>query len=187
MPTMYPLYAYRVCFHRVLHRITSLWLLLHYNCLHPTLSLVFYSTNLLLLSYYIMCIPCLISLAISLLAHVCLCSRHDFQCMFMIRIYRCTCAYACTPLGIRNTTRWGVLTPLNPHVQILELEAEDSLGCWSEKHSGSVDRQQTRQKPYPFRPSCLSSEFFFCTSWASFVLFIIVYLFVFSYLRLSVM
>jgi len=38
-----------------------------------------------------------------------------------------------------------------------------------------------------FQASCLSLEFFFCNSWTSFVLFIIVYLFLFSHLNLSVM
>ena len=40
---------------------------------------MFYSTSLLLLSYYTMSISCLISLTIYLLAHACLCSRHGFQ------------------------------------------------------------------------------------------------------------
>ena len=69
---------------RFYFRFLILWLL-YFSCLHPALPLVFYSTSLLL-SYYIMCIPYLMSLAISLLAHVCLCTRHDFQCMFMIQI-----------------------------------------------------------------------------------------------------
>jgi len=71
----------RVCFHQVLHWISGLWPLLYYSFLHPTLPLVFYSTSLLPLSYYTMSILCLISLVISLLAPVCLCSQHDFQCM----------------------------------------------------------------------------------------------------------
>ena len=54
---------------------------------------------------------------------VCLCSRHDFQCMFMFWIYQYTCAYLCTPPGIRITTCRGVLTPMDPHVQVSELEA----------------------------------------------------------------
>ena len=37
-----------------------------------------------------------------------ICSRHDFQCMFFIQIYRCTCACPCTPLGSLLTTRWWV-------------------------------------------------------------------------------
>ena len=90
---------------------------------HPVLSLVFYSTNLLLLSYHTMSSSCLISLTIYLPASVCPSSRHGFQCMFMIRIYRYTCAYLRTSLGISITTCWRVLTPLDPHVQVLELGA----------------------------------------------------------------
>ena len=106
----------RVCFHRILHWISGLWPLLYYSCLHPALPLMFYSTSLLLLSYYTWVFPCLISLAIYLLTFVCLCSWHDFQCLFMIQIYRYTCAWPCTPFGFSITTRWGVLTPLDPHV-----------------------------------------------------------------------
>ena len=51
--------------------------------------------------------------------------KHGFLCMFMPWIYRYTCAYLCTPLGIRITTRWGVLTPLYPHVQVSELAASE--------------------------------------------------------------
>ena len=61
--------------------------------------------------------------AASLPAPACLCLRQGFQCIFMIWIYRYTCAYLCTPLGIRNTSRWGVLTPLDLDVQISELGA----------------------------------------------------------------
>jgi len=95
----------------------------HISCSYPTLSLIFCSTSLLLLSYYNMSNPCLISLAIYLLVSVCLYSRHDFLDMFMIRIYRYTCAHLCTPLGIRITTRRGVLTLLDHHVQVSELAA----------------------------------------------------------------
>ena len=106
----------QVCFHRILHQISSLWPLLYYSCLHFAFPLVLYSTSLLLLSYHIRSISCLISPAIYPPGSVCLCSRHSFQCMFMFQIYRYTCAYLCTPLGIRITTRRGVLTPLDPHV-----------------------------------------------------------------------
>jgi len=81
----------RVCFHQVLLRISG-FMILYYSCLHPALSVVFYSISFLLLSYYTICIPYLISLAISLLAPISTCSRHSFQYMFIIRIYRYTCA-----------------------------------------------------------------------------------------------
>jgi len=95
----------RVHFHRVLHWISCLWPLLYYSCLNLALPLVFYSISFLPLSYYTMSISCLISLAIYLLASVCLCSRHSFQCMFMIQIYRYTCVYLCTPFDISISTR----------------------------------------------------------------------------------
>ena len=98
-------------------------IILYYNCLHPALPLVFYSTSLLLFSYYTMHVLCLWSFTNSLLAPVCLCSWYGFQYMFMIRIYRYASAYLCTPLDIRITTRWEVLTPLDPHVQVLDLGA----------------------------------------------------------------
>ena len=85
-------------------------------CLHPSLPLVFYSTSFL--SNLIM-----IPLAIYLLAPVCLYPRHSFLCMFMIQFYRYMCAHPCTPSSIRITTCWGVLTPLDPHVQVLKLGA----------------------------------------------------------------
>ena len=78
--------------------------------------LLYLSPLYLLLSYYIMHVPCLISITVSLPALACLCSRHDFQYMFMIQIYRYMCAYLRTPLGIRNTTRLGVLTLMDSHV-----------------------------------------------------------------------
>ena len=100
-----------------------LWSLWYYSCLHPVLSLVFHSTSLMFLSNHIMSIPYLISFDIYLLAFVCLCQRYSFQCLFMIQIYRYTCAYLCMPLGVCITTCWGILTSLNPRVQVLELGA----------------------------------------------------------------
>ena len=85
-------------------------LLLYYSRLHPGLLSVIYSTGVLFLSYFVMHVPCSISLAISRVDPVCLCSRHGSQCMFMIQIYRYTCAYLCSPVGIRITTRRGVLS-----------------------------------------------------------------------------
>jgi len=81
------------------------------------------------ISYYTMSVLCFISLVISLLAPICLCYRHSFQCMFMIRIYRYTCAYLCMPFGISITTRWGVLTPLVHMSRSRGLELMDSPCC----------------------------------------------------------
>jgi len=112
-----------VCFHRVLLWISSFIIIIIILYLFTScLSLVFYSTSLLLLSYYTVHVPCLISISISLPVPVCLCSRHSFQRMFMIRIYRYKYACPCS-LGIRHTTRWGVLTPMDSHVQISMLRA----------------------------------------------------------------
>ena len=99
----------------------------HISYLYPVLLPMFYSISLLLLSYHSKSSSCLISLVLYLLAPACLWSRHGFQCMIMIRFYRYTCAYLCTPSGFRLTTRRGVLTPLDSHVQVLELETCRSL------------------------------------------------------------
>jgi len=66
------------------------------------------------------------------------------------------------------------------------LELVDSSGCWLEMHRGSVDLRQTVWSPI-FQALLAVSQFFFYNSWASFVLFIIIYLFVSSRLHLSVM
>ena len=120
---------------------------LYYTCSHPTFPFVFYSTRLLLLSDHTMSLPYLISFAVYLLTSACLCSRRDFQCMFMIRIYQYTCAYPCLPFGIHHTTHSGVLTPLVLMSRSWSLEHVDSPSCWSEWRSGSVDLQQPVQSP----------------------------------------
>jgi len=103
-----------------------------------------------------------------------------FSCS-LTRIYRYTCAYLCTPLGIHRITHWGVLTPLDLHIQILELGLWWT-SWWSELRTGRVmDQQLTVLSPILPGP-CSSLWFSFCNSWAYFVLFILVYLFVFSHL-----
>ena len=97
--------------------ITIVYLLI--SCF--TTCVLFHQSSTLILSY--LSSSCLISLAIYLSASVCLSSRHDFQCMFMIQIYRYMCAYLRMLLGISSTTCWGVLALLDPHVQVLELGA----------------------------------------------------------------
>ena len=162
MPTNNSLYTWRVCFHRDLYRFLVLWLLLYYSCLHTALPLVFYSISLLLLFYFIMCIPCLMSLAIYLPAHVCLCSRPSFQCMFMIQIYRYTrerhLALA-SPLTGEFWLPWILMS------RSQSLEHVDSPSCRSEWRSWSVDLQQTVWSSiFPGPPVCLSS-FPFVNSW----------------------
>ena len=113
----------RVCFHPILHQISDLWTLLYLYLLTSCFVtyVLFLQSPALILSYHeysLLDITCYISTCF-----VCLRSRHDFQCMIMIRFYRYTCAYLCTPSGILITTRWGVLTPLDPHIQVSKLGA----------------------------------------------------------------
>ena len=93
-----------------------------------------------------------------LLLYVC---AHDtiFNTSFLTRIYRYTCAYLCTPLGIHHTTYWRVLTPLDLHVQILKLGA---CGFFlllirdaQKKRRSSADYLE----PHPFRPPARLSSF----------------------------
>ena len=66
------------------------------------------------------------------------------------------------------------------------LELEDFPACWSEcvVKAWIIGRPS---RALSFQDPCSSLEFFFCNSWVSFLLFIIICLFVFSHLRLSVM
>jgi len=67
--------------------------------------------------------------------------------------------YLCTPFGIRITTHWGVLTPLDPYVQVSELgacEFSRLLIRVSQQKSGS---SANRLKPYSFRPLRISRVF----------------------------
>ena len=148
--------------------------------------LLYLSPRYLLLSSYIMHVPSLISITVSLLAPACLCSCHSFQCIFMTQIYSYTYAYLCTPPGIRITTRWEfwLFWILISRSRCLELV--DSLSYWLEWRSENMDHRQTVWSPI-IPALCASLEFSFCNSWAPFVLFILVYFFVFSHLRLLVM
>ena len=67
------------------------------------------------------------------------------------------------------------------------LELVDSPCCWPERCSGSVDHQQTVWRPILPGPPARLSSFPSVNSWTPLVLFILVHLFVFSHLRLSVM
>jgi len=67
------------------------------------------------------------------------------------------------------------------------VELMDSPSCWPEMCSDSVDLQQTIWSPILSGPPARLSSFPSINSWAPFVLFISVHLFVFSHLRLSVM
>ena len=76
---------WRIRFHRILLQISDfIIIIIILHSLHPALPLVFYFTSLLILSYYIKHVPCLISFTISLSALVCPCSRYDFQYMLFL-------------------------------------------------------------------------------------------------------
>ena len=126
-----------------------------------------------------------ISLLDALFMFGCICSRQGFQCILLIQIYRyivlvpaCHLAFI-IPLVGEFWLSW--ICMFRPR----SLKLVDCSSCWLEMCRESVDHRQTVWSP-PFSPPCSSLEFSFCISWAYFILFIIVYLFVFSHLRLSV-
>ena len=163
---------------RIYFGFSALWLL-YYTCSYPAFPFVFYSTCLLLLSDHTMSLPCLISFVVYLLAPACFCSWHDFQCMFMIRIYRYTCAYLRTPFGISIPLAGEFWLPWILMSRSRSLKLVDSPSCWSEMCSDSVDQWKTIWGPILPGP-LLGSRVFLLWLWASFLLFILVYLFVFS-------
>ena len=128
------------------------YILLYHLCSIPPVSC----------SYLTMSIPYLISLAIYLPTSVCLSSRDGFQCMFTIRIYRYTCAYLCSPLGIHITTRRRVLTPLDPYIQVSEFGACGFFRILIRVAQLKSESPAVHLKPYLSRPPCASLEFFFC-------------------------
>jgi len=93
--------------------IIPAYILLYHSCFIPPISRCYHLISYMFPASYQL-------LYIYLFLHA---GAHDtvFLCMFMIRICQHTCAYLCTPLGIRITTCWGVLTPLDSHVQVSEL------------------------------------------------------------------
>ena len=96
-----------------------------------------------------------------LFAPACFCSRHGFQWMIMIRLYRYTCTYLSTPSGFCITTRLGsfIWLPWILMSRSWSLERVDSPSCWSEWRSGSVDLQQTVQSSILPGPLCASRVF----------------------------
>jgi len=111
--------------------------------------------------------------------------RHKFKCMLLIWIYRYTCAYPCTPLGIHHPTRWAVSDSPGsacPDPKVWTMIDIQLIRVTQREHSGSAEDQS--RTPI-FQAPCLSLEFFFCNS--LFFTVYIVHLLVFSHLRLSVM
>jgi len=152
----------QVCFHQVLHQIFGLWSLLYYSCLHPALPLMFYSTSLLLLSYYTCVFPAWYHLLyIYMLPYAC---AHDsiFNACLWFRFID-TRVLSMHAIGICITTRWGVLTPLDPHVQFSEFGAcgfsLDLPCCWLEMRRWSTDHQQTIWSPILLGPLRVSRVF----------------------------
>jgi len=119
---------------------------------------VFHSISLLLLSYHTMSTSCLISLVIYLSAYTCLCSRHGFQSMLMIRFYRYTWAYLARHLAFASPLAWGVLS-----------DSPGSLcpghGAWSVWILPVADQSGAAEAWIPSRPSrALSFQAPLCVS-----------------------
>ena len=107
------------------------------------------------------------------------------------------CAYLCSPLGFRITTRLGsfIWLPWILMSRSWSLERVDSPSCWSERRSWSVDPQQTAQSsilPGPLWVSRVSlyklvNTLFYLYLYISksFILFIYVHFHVLSHLRIS--
>jgi len=186
MPTMYPLYACCVCFHRVLHRIPvydhyyiiTAYILLYHLCSTPSVFCSYLIIPWVFPAWYQL-------LYIYLLLHAC---AHDTvfnTCLWFgfidthVLIYARCLAFA-SPLAGEFWLPWILMS------RSWSLERVDSPSCWSEWRSWSVDPQLTVQSPILPGPACLSS-FLSVNSWAPLVLFIPVHLFVFSHLRLWVM
>ena len=169
----------RVRFHRVLHQISDLWPLLYYNCLYPALPLMLYSTSLLLLSYYTWVFSAWYHLLyINFILHTLLTiqfSMHIYDLDLLIHVY----------LSMHAT--W--------HSHHHSLGSSDSPGSscpdfrvWSLQILPIADQRCVAEAWIIGRPSRALSfqapystlEFSCCNSWAPFVLFILIYLFVFS-------
>ena len=85
-----------------------------------------------------------------------------------------TCTHPASPLGFLSHSPGEFhLTPLDSHVQVMELgacqnlERVDSPSCWSEWRNGSVDLQQTVQSPILPDP-LLGPRVLLLWLWASF-------------------
>ena len=116
----------------------------------------------------------------------CVCSRHGFQCILLIQIID-TCVLVPTRYFAFITPLVGeFLTPLDLRVQILELRACELSWLLIRVAQRKCGSSADRPKPFSFWPLARLSSFLFYNLWTSFVLFILVYLFVFSHLCLSI-
>jgi len=165
-------------------RFLVLWLL-YYNCSYPVFPLVFHSTCLLLLSYHTMSLPCLISFAVYLLAPASYAHDTVFNaCLWFRFIDTRVLIYARHLAFALPLTRVFYLTPLDPHVQVLELGAYGFSQLLIRAEAWISSRPS---KVPSFQAPCSALEFSCYDSEPLFVLFILVHLLVFSHLRLSVM
>jgi len=95
-----------------------------------------------------------------------------------------TCVCLCMPLGFILRARWVAFWL--PWTFMSRFRILDRVGFPVADQSSAVEaRIIGRPSGALFLPGSLLSSRVFCDSWVSFVLFILVYLFVFSHLRLS--
>ena len=158
---MYPLYVlpclllsgftsdfwFDVCY------ITAAYILLYQSCSIPPLS----CSRLIISCVF----PTWYHLHISTCSYMLVLTTR-FSMQFMIWIYRYTCVWSCTPFGISITTRWGVLTLLDPHVQVSEFGA-----CRFSRmviNDAQLKRESTSRpsEALSFQAPCASLEFSFC-------------------------
>ena len=91
--------------------ISEFWFYYYYYfiCIHPGLSLVYYSHwSPVLIILYHACSLLDITYYLSACSYMPVLTIWFSIMLFFIQIYRYTCACPCTPLGIHHTTRWGV-------------------------------------------------------------------------------
>ena len=106
----------------------------------PALILLYHVYSLLDVTCYISLFP------------VCMYSQYDFLGMFMIQIYRYTCAYARhLAFAWSLAGEFWLLWILMSRSQ--SLQCVDSPSCWPERRSDSVDLRQTVQSPILPGPS----------------------------------
>ena len=159
MPTNDWLYALPSLLSSSLHWISGLWSLLYYNCLHPTLHLVFYSTSLLLLSYHTMSIPAWYHLLyIYLLLHAC---AHDtvFNACLWFEFIDTRVLISARHLALTSPLVGEFWLPWILMFRSRSLELVYSPGCWSEWRNSSVVHRLTVWSPILPDPLLVSRVF----------------------------
>ena len=86
-----------------------------------------------------------------------------FDTCSLTQIYRYTCVHLCMSLGTHLATRWGVLTPLDLRVQILELEARGFFRLLIRDAQQKCGSSTDRPKSVPSIPPTRLSSFLFVT------------------------